>query len=54
MAGPLAFVLLWAAGLAVGVALALLLTGSSAVWVAVGLLAIVGLAATALLLRRRR
>ncbi|GIL06751.1 MAG: hypothetical protein BroJett031_32710 [Betaproteobacteria bacterium] len=54
MHGPLAFVLLWAAGLAVGVALALLLTGSGAAWIAVGLLAIVGFAATVLLMRRRR
>ena len=54
MRGPLAFVSLWAAGLAVGAALALLLTGSGAEWVAVGLLAIVGFAATALLMRRRR
>jgi hypothetical protein len=51
--GPLAFVLLWAAGLAVGAALALLLAGSGAAWIAVGLLAIAGVAATVLLTRRR-
>lgn len=53
MHGPLTFVSLWAAGLAVGVALALLATGSGAAWSVVGLLAIVGFAATVLLLRRR-
>ncbi|MEW5879696.1 MAG: hypothetical protein AB1761_04545 [Pseudomonadota bacterium] len=53
MRGPLAFVLLWAAGLAVGVALALLLTGSGPAWAAVGLLAIAGLAAIVLLMRPR-
>jgi hypothetical protein len=52
--GPLAFALLWAVGLAVGVALALLLTGSGAASIAVGLLAIVGFAATVLLMHRRR
>lgn len=52
MHGPLAFALLWAAGIAVGVALALLATGSAAAWIAVGLLAIVGFAATVLLMRR--
>lgn len=54
MHGSLAFVLLWAAELAVGVALALLLTGSGAAWIVVGLLAIVGFAATVLLMKRRR
>lgn len=54
MHGPLAFVLMWAAGLAVGVALALLLTGWGSAWIAVGLLAIVGFAATMPLMRRRR
>lgn len=53
MHGPLAFVLMWVAGLAVGVALALLLTGSGAAWIAVGLLAVAAVAATALPMRRR-
>lgn len=54
MHGPLAFVLVWAAGLAVGVALVLLLTGSGAGWIAFGMLAVVGFAATLVLLHRRR
>jgi hypothetical protein len=51
--GPLALVALWVAGLAVGAALALLLTGSGIAWAALGLLTIAAGAAALLLMRRR-
>jgi hypothetical protein len=49
--GLIGFVLFWATGLAVGVALVLLLTGSGTAWLSIGL---VGAAAGAVVLLRNR
>lgn len=53
MSGPIGFVLFWATGLAVGVALVLLLTGSGAAWLSIGLIG-AALVVAILLAKRKR